>query len=32
MWWANWIVFAAIGIPVTIVIAGQFLRSIGVQT
>ena len=28
LWYANWIVFFAIGIPVTIVIAGQFVRSI----
>ena len=32
MWWANWVIFAAIGIPVTVVIAGQFLRSVGVAT
>ncbi len=31
LWYANWVIFAAIGIPVTIVIAGQFLRSLGVQ-
>lgn len=28
IWYLNWIAFAAIGIPVTIVIAGQFLRSL----
>ena len=28
LWYANWIVFFAIGIPVTFVIAGQFVRSI----
>ncbi len=30
MWYANWVLFAAIGIPVTVVIAGQFFRSLGV--
>ena len=29
MWYANWVIFAAIGIPVTIVIAGQLARSLG---
>jgi succinate dehydrogenase / fumarate reductase cytochrome b subunit len=29
LWYLNWILFALIGIPVTIVIAGQFFRSIG---
>jgi succinate dehydrogenase / fumarate reductase cytochrome b subunit len=29
MWYANWVLFAAIGIPVTVVIAGQFFRSLG---
>jgi succinate dehydrogenase / fumarate reductase, cytochrome b subunit len=29
LWYANWAIFAAIGIPVTIVIAGQLLRSLG---
>ena len=28
IWYLNWIAFAAIGIPVTIVIAGQFIRSL----
>jgi succinate dehydrogenase / fumarate reductase cytochrome b subunit len=32
IWWLNWGLFALIGIPVTIVIAGQFLRSLGVTT
>ncbi len=31
MWYANWLLFAAIGIPVTIVIAGQLARSLGVS-
>lgn len=31
MWYASWVLFLAIGIPVTVVIAGQFLRSLGVQ-
>jgi succinate dehydrogenase / fumarate reductase cytochrome b subunit len=30
LWYANWAVFAAIGIPVTIVIFGQLMRSLGV--
>ncbi len=29
LWYANWIAFAAIGIPVTIVIFGQLMRSLG---
>ena len=29
LWYMNWILFALIGIPVTIVIAGQFFRSLG---
>lgn len=29
LWYLDWILFALIGIPVTIVIAGQFFRSIG---
>ena len=28
LWYLNWILFFAIGIPVTIVIAGQFVRSL----
>jgi succinate dehydrogenase / fumarate reductase cytochrome b subunit len=31
LWYANWLVFAAIGIPVTVVIARQFLRSLGLE-
>ena len=30
LWYANWVLFLAIGLPVTVVIAGQFLRSLGV--
>ena len=29
LWYANWIAFAAIGIPVTFVIFGQLMRSLG---
>ena len=29
MWYLNWVVFALIGIPVTIVIFGQFSRAMG---
>jgi succinate dehydrogenase / fumarate reductase, cytochrome b subunit len=29
LWYANWIAFAAIGIPVTLVIFGQLMRSLG---
>lgn len=29
MWYLVWILFALIGIPVTIVIAGQFFRAMG---
>ena len=29
LWYANWVLFAIIGIPVTIVIFGQFSRSMG---
>ena len=29
LWYLNWILFAAIGIPVTIVIFGQFSRAMG---
>jgi succinate dehydrogenase / fumarate reductase cytochrome b subunit len=29
LWYANWVAFAAIGIPVTIIIFGQFVRSLG---
>jgi succinate dehydrogenase / fumarate reductase cytochrome b subunit len=29
IWYANWLIFAAIGIPVTIVIFGQFARAMG---
>jgi succinate dehydrogenase / fumarate reductase cytochrome b subunit len=29
MWYLNWIVFAAVGIPVTWVIFGQFARAMG---
>jgi succinate dehydrogenase / fumarate reductase, cytochrome b subunit len=32
LWYANWIIFAAIGIPVTIVIFGQLMRSLGIST
>jgi succinate dehydrogenase / fumarate reductase cytochrome b subunit len=32
LWYANWIVFAAVGIPVTIVIAGQLARSLGMSS
>lgn len=28
LWYANWVIFAMVGIPVTIVIAGQFVRSL----
>jgi succinate dehydrogenase / fumarate reductase, cytochrome b subunit len=30
LWYANWVIFALIGIPVTIVIFRQLLRSLGV--
>jgi succinate dehydrogenase / fumarate reductase cytochrome b subunit len=30
LWYANWVIFAAIGIPVTLVILRQFLRSLGI--
>jgi succinate dehydrogenase / fumarate reductase, cytochrome b subunit len=29
LWYANWIAFAAIGIPVTLIIFGQLVRSLG---
>jgi succinate dehydrogenase / fumarate reductase, cytochrome b subunit len=29
LWYLNWVLFALIGIPVTIVIAGQFARAMG---
>ncbi len=29
MWYLNWLVFAAVGLPVTWVIFGQFARSMG---
>ena len=29
LWYLNWVLFALVGIPVTIVIAGQFFRSLG---
>lgn len=29
LWYANWLLFVVIGIPVTVVIAGQFVRSLG---
>ena len=29
LWRLNWVLFALIGIPVTIVIAGQFFRALG---
>lgn len=29
LWYANWVIFAMVGIPVTIAIAGQFVRSLG---
>ena len=29
LWYLDWVLFALIGIPVTIVIFGQFARSIG---
>jgi succinate dehydrogenase / fumarate reductase cytochrome b subunit len=29
LWYANWVAFAAIGIPVTLVIFGQLVRSLG---
>jgi succinate dehydrogenase / fumarate reductase cytochrome b subunit len=29
LWYLNWILFAAIGLPVTYVIFGQFARSMG---
>jgi succinate dehydrogenase / fumarate reductase, cytochrome b subunit len=29
LWYANWVAFAAIGIPVTLIIFGQFVRSLG---
>lgn len=32
LWYASWVLFLAIGIPVTVVIAGQFLRSLGVAS
>jgi succinate dehydrogenase / fumarate reductase, cytochrome b subunit len=32
LWYANWAIFLAIGIPVTVVIAGQLLRSLGVTS
>jgi succinate dehydrogenase / fumarate reductase cytochrome b subunit len=32
LWYANWIAFAAIGIPVTVIIFGQLMRSLGMNT
>jgi succinate dehydrogenase / fumarate reductase cytochrome b subunit len=29
LWYVNWVLFAAIGLPVTYVIFGQFARSMG---
>ena len=29
MWYLNWVIFAAVGVPVTIVIFGQLMRSLG---
>ena len=29
LWYANWAVFVAVGIPVTVVIFGQLVRSLG---
>jgi succinate dehydrogenase / fumarate reductase cytochrome b subunit len=29
LWYANWVLFLAIGLPVTYVIFGQFARSMG---
>ncbi len=28
MWYANWLIFAAVGIPVSIIIFGQLMRSL----
>ncbi len=28
LWYANWVIFVMVGIPVTIVIGGQFIRSL----
>ena len=29
LWYVNWAIFAVIGVPVTVVIFGQFARSMG---
>jgi succinate dehydrogenase / fumarate reductase cytochrome b subunit len=29
LWYVNWVLFAVIGVPVTYVIFGQFVRSMG---